>query len=173
MRGPMRGTDLALLRLALASAPEPNFATYSNPELMRINMTKLTTLLAASALTMSAGLALADSHEAETMEGMDHSGHSMEGAMGQMMGAMDAMMQAMPMESSGMVDADFLLMMIPHHQSAIDMARVELEQGEDEETRAMAQEIIDAQEAEIAEMRAMLDRMGVEAPAPATETASE
>ena len=64
-----------------------------------------------------------------------------------------------------MVDADFLLMMIPNHQSAIDMARVELEQGEDEETRAMAQEIIDAQEAEIAEMRAMLERLGVEAPA--------
>jgi uncharacterized protein (DUF305 family) len=59
--------------------------------------------------------------------------------------------------------------MIPHHQSAIDMARIELEQGEDEETRAMAQEIIDAQEAEIEEMRAMLERMGVEAPAAPAE----
>jgi uncharacterized protein (DUF305 family) len=100
---------------------------------------------------------------------MDHSGHSVEGAMGEMMGAMDTMMQAMLTESSGMVDADFLLMMIPHHQSAIDMARVELEQGQDEETKAMAQEIIDAQEAEIEEMRAMLERMGVEVPAAPAE----
>ena len=128
-------------------------------------MTKFTTLLAASALTMTAGLALADSHEAGTMEGMDHSNMDMSGAMGGFMAAMDTMMQNMPAESSGMVDADFLLMMIPHHQSAIDMARVELEQGQDEETKAMAQEIIDAQEAEIAEMRAMLERLGVEAPA--------
>ena len=137
-------------------------------------MTKLSMLLTAGALALVASQALADSHEAGSMEGMDHSNMDMgsmdvSSPMGQMMGAMDTMMQAMPMESSGMVDADFLLMMIPHHQSAIDMARVELEHGEDEETRAMAQEIIDAQEAEIAEMRAMLERMGVEAPAAAAE----
>ena len=132
-------------------------------------MNKLTTLLAGAALVVTAGVALADSHEAETMEGMDHSNMDMSGAMGGFMGAMDTMMQGMPTESSGMVDADFLLMMIPHHQSAIDMARVELEQGQDEETKAMAQEIIDAQEAEIAEMRTMLERMGVEAPAAAAE----
>ena len=135
-------------------------------------MNKLTTLLAGTTLALTATLAWADSHEADSMEGMDHSNmdmSAMEGAMGEMMGAMDTMMQAMPTESSGMVDADFLLMMIPHHQSAIDMARIELEQGEDEETRAMAQEIIDAQEAEIEEMRAMLERMGVEAPAAAAE----
>lgn len=82
-------------------------------------------------------------------------------------GAMDIKMQDMPMESTGMVDADFLLMMVPHHQWAIDMARIEL--GQDEETRATAQEIIDAQEAEIEEMRAMLERVGLEAPAAAAE----
>ena len=132
-------------------------------------MNKLTTLLAGGALALTANLAWADNHEADSMEGMDHSGMDMSGAMGGFMGAMDTMMQGMPTESSGMVDADFLLMMIPHHQSAIDMARVELEQGEDEETKAMAQEIIDAQEAEIEEMRAMLERMGVEAPAASAE----
>jgi uncharacterized protein (DUF305 family) len=82
-----------------------------------------------------------------------------------MMGAMQNMMETMPMESSGDADADFLLLMIPHHQSAIDMARAELEHGDDEETRAMAEQIIAAQEAEIAEMRAMLERLGVETPA--------
>ena len=125
-------------------------------------MTKLTTWIAAGALTMTAALALAQ-EAAGSMESMNHFGHATEGAMGEMMSAMDSMMQAMPAGSSGIVDADFLLMMIPHHQSAIDMARVELEQGQDQETRAMAQAIIDAQEAEIAEMRAMLERMGVEA----------
>ena len=131
-------------------------------------MTKITTLLAGTALALIASLALAQEENAESMEGMDHSNMDMSSTPEHMqgfMGAMDTMMQTMPMESSGMVDADFLLMMIPHHQSAIDMARVELEQGEDEETKAMAQEIIDAQEAEIAEMRAMLERMGVAASA--------
>ena len=128
----------------------------------------------ALALALSGSLALAqESGGTEgTMEGMDHSSMAM-GDMPEhlqgMMGAMDTMMQSMPMESAGSVDADFLLMMIPHHQSAIDMARVELEQGGDEETRAMAQAIIDAQEAEIAQMRTMLERLGVEPPA-ATET---
>ena len=81
------------------------------------------------------------------------------------MGTMQTMMQGMPQESSGDPDADFLLMMIPHHQSAVDMAHIELEQGDDEETRAMAQAVIDAQEKEIEEMRAMLERMGVQSPA--------
>jgi uncharacterized protein (DUF305 family) len=127
-------------------------------------------LFLAAALSAAGVLAVAQEATTEsTMEGMDHSAMPMEEAMGEMMGAMDTMMQAMPMESTGMVDADFLLMMIPHHQSAIDMARVQLEQGQDEATRAMAQEIIDAQEAEIAEMRTMLEGMGVEPPAAASE----
>ncbi len=128
-------------------------------------MTKLTTLLASTALVITAGIVLAQEEEAGGMDHTAMASSDMPEHMQGFTGAMDTMMQAMPAESSGMVDADFLLMMIPHHQSAIDMARVELEQGQDEETRAMAQEIIDAQEAEIAEMRAMLERMGVEAPA--------
>jgi len=81
------------------------------------------------------------------------------------MAAMDGMMSSMKgMTSSGNPDADFLLMMIPHHQSAIDMARVELEHGTDPETRTIAQTIIDAQEREIGEMREMLERFGGDAP---------
>ncbi|WP_435166338.1 DUF305 domain-containing protein [Falsirhodobacter sp. 1013] len=95
----------------------------------------------------------------------DHSGHAMEGAMSAYMATMDTMMRSMEgMESTGNPDADFLLMMIPHHQSAIDMAEVELEHGTDDETREMAQKIIDAQKDEVAEMTAMLDHMGVEMP---------
>ena len=95
---------------------------------------------------------------------MGHSAHA-EGPMADYMATMDAMMESMNgMESSGNADADFLLMMIPHHQSAIDMAKAELEQGEDPETQEMAEKIIAAQEQEIAEMKAMLERLGVEAP---------
>ena len=129
---------------------------------MRITVPVLALALAGSAAFVQ------ETQDSGSMEGMDHSNMDMSNMpehMQGMMGAMDTMMQNMPMESSGMVDADFLLMMIPHHQSAIDMARVELEQGDDEETKAMAQAVIDAQEKEIAEMRAMLERMGVEAPA--------
>ena len=129
-------------------------------------MTKLTLLLASVALAATAGVALADSHETDSMEGMDHSGMTMtaeDPGMQALMESMNTMMTTMPMESAGDIDADFIRMMIPHHQSAIDMARVELEQGDDEETRAMAEQIITAQEAEIAELQAMLERMGVAA----------
>ena len=129
-------------------------------------MTKLTLLLASVALAATAGVALADSHETDSMAGME----GMEGmmmsddpGMQALMDPMNTMMTTMPMESAGDIDADFIRMMIPHHQRAIDMARVELEQGDDEETRAMAEQIITAQEAEIAELQAMLERMGVAA----------
>lgn len=132
-------------------------------------MKTTTAVIAAALLTAGVGLGHAQEAADPGMAGMDHStmdhsGMSMDGGMDGMMKAMDTTMQAMPKASTGMVDADFLLMMIPHHQSAIDMARVEIEQGTDEETRSMAQEIIDAQEAEIAEMKTMLARMGVEVP---------
>jgi uncharacterized protein (DUF305 family) len=130
---------------------------------------RITVPLLALTLALAGGVAFAqEAQDSDAMEGMDHSSMDMGDQpehMQGLTGAMDTMMQAMPAESAGDVDADFLLMMIPHHQSAIDMARIELEQGDDEETRAMAQKVIDAQEAEIAEMRAMLERMGVGAPA--------
>ena len=100
---------------------------------------KLMTLLATGAFTLATSYVLADSHEPETIEGMHHSNMDMSTPWGQMRGAMDTTMQAMPSEVSGDVDADFLLMMIPHHQSAIDKAPVELEHGEEEETHALAQ----------------------------------
>jgi uncharacterized protein (DUF305 family) len=57
---------------------------------------------------------------------------------------------------TGNADRDFVLMMIPHHQGAIDMAKVEIEYGHDEELRRMAEEIIAAQEKEIGDMKAWL-----------------
>lgn len=110
---------------------------------------------------MLAGPAIAD----DAKPAMDHGAHAASVPMDGYMAAMDKMMDAMAdMPAAKNADADFLLMMIPHHQSAIDMALVELEHGQDAQTRAMAQNIIDAQEKEIAEMRQMLTRLGVAAP---------
>ena len=84
-------------------------------------------------------------------------------AMKTLMAPMDKMMANMPMKTTGNPDADFLLMMIPHHQSAIEMAQVELQAGKDDATRAKAQQIIDTQKAEIAEMQSILKSFGVAA----------
>lgn len=67
--------------------------------------------------------------------------------------AMDRMMNDMMVEPTDDIDRDFVVMMVPHHQSAIDMARSYLHYGHNEELRRVAQEIIDGQQQEIAVMR--------------------
>lgn len=58
---------------------------------------------------------------------------------------------------TGNADVDFLAMMIPHHQGAVDMARLVLIHGKDPLTRRLAEEIIASQNTEIAAMRARLE----------------
>lgn len=78
--------------------------------------------------------------------------------------AMNKMMTGMDIKPSGDIDRDFVAMMSPHHQGAIDMAIIELRYGRNEQLRRIAQEIIVDQMQEIAAMKLAIGE-------PATDTA--
>jgi len=68
------------------------------------------------------------------------------------------MHDGMKIEPTGDIDRDFMRMMIPHHQGAIDMALLQLKYGHDEKLKRLAQSIIVEQGQEIAYMRTLLNR---------------
>jgi len=63
------------------------------------------------------------------------------------------MHQGMDITFSGNADRDFIQGMIPHHQGAVDMAKIVLAFGKDPEVRKLAESIVKAQEEEIALMK--------------------
>ena len=67
---------------------------------------------------------------------------------------------AMDIAFTGNADVDFLKGMIPHHAGAVDMAKTVLAFGKDPEVRKLAEEIIKAQESEIALMQGWLKKNG-------------
>jgi hypothetical protein len=77
--------------------------------------------------------------------------------------AMSKMMSAMEAKPTGDIDRDFVAMMVPHHQGAIDMAVLQLRYGKNEQLRRIAQEIIVGQMQEIAAMKLAI---GEQAPVP-------
>jgi uncharacterized protein (DUF305 family) len=81
--------------------------------------------------------------------------------------AMTRMMDDMAVKPTGDVDRDFVAMMVPHHQGAIDMAVAVLRHGHNEKLRRLAQEIIVTQQQEISAMRlAVGDPLPPSVPAP-------
>jgi len=118
-------------------------------------MTNFRTLALTATVALGLGAlamgALAQSNK--PMGGMDHGGGP---AMGEYMMSMQKMQSSMQMKSSGDADIDFVRMMIPHHQAAVDMAKTELKYGKDPEIRKLAEDVIAAQNKEIAQMNAWL-----------------
>ncbi|MDF7814059.1 DUF305 domain-containing protein [Hymenobacter sp. YC55] len=90
--------------------------------------------------------------------------------MDSVMTVMDKGMQHMGGVPPTDIDASFGAMMVPHHQGAVDMARLQLLYGKDPELRRLAQSIIAEQQIEIQQMNAWLRKHGAAAttsPAPA------
>lgn len=87
-------------------------------------------------------------------EGEHGEGHESETEMPGAMSAED--MDALEAASGGEFDEMFLTMMIEHHRGAVEMATTEVEEGSFPDAIALAEKIIDDQEAEISEMEALL-----------------
>ncbi|MGE2715914.1 DUF305 domain-containing protein [Mycolicibacterium litorale] len=116
-------------------------------------------------LELASGIAAAQGPEMEQLSGMlrswgqdpeagmDHSGHDM--AMPGMVD--DATMKRLESLNGREFDTLWLESMISHHQGAVEMAKAEIANGDNQEAKALAQQIIDAQEAEIAQMKQMLE----------------
>lgn len=86
------------------------------------------------------------------MAGMQHEHGPMPGMMS------NEQMQQLSSASGPAFDQMFLHMMIAHHQGAVTMAQTELVQGSNPTARQLAQNIINAQQAEITQMQTLLQQ---------------
>jgi uncharacterized protein (DUF305 family) len=125
----------------------------------------LKTILVAASLTTalytSAAFAQdANMHQGHDMSSMDHGMMNDSPSSKAFQEANAKMHKDMTMELTGDADVDFVRGMIPHHQGAIDMAKIVLEHGKDPEIRKLAEEVIAAQEGEIAMMKEWLAKNG-------------
>lgn len=117
----------------------------------------------------------ASAQQAKPMSGMDMKGMDMKGMDMKTMeanpndpvstkgykAAMMKMMEGAPKKFTGDADIDFMSQMRVHHQGAIDMAKVVLANGKDAEVKKLAQDIVTAQEKEIATIDTWLKAKGV------------
>jgi uncharacterized protein (DUF305 family) len=130
-------------------------------------MRALTYVLTAGLIAGTAGVAAAQGH---SHAGHAHGSGAQAGASTESQAtrefkaAHERMMRNMAVPYTGDPDVDFRAQMIPHHQGAIDMARVAMRHAKDPWTRQLAESVIVEQQREIAEMRAWLANHGVATP---------
>jgi uncharacterized protein (DUF305 family) len=130
-------------------------------------MNRFAAITAAAAITL-AGAALPDSSALAQHAGHgSHSGHSTakpaatdSAATKAYRAANDKMHKDMDIAFTGDADADFARGMIPHHQGAVDMAKIVLQYGKDPEIRKLAEDVVRSQETEIKFMREWLTKRG-------------
>ncbi len=118
--------------------------------------------MAAKSLLLASALALFLTGPAAAQEGHAHAGAeaSPDAVISAFEEAAAKMHEDMAIDYSGDADVDFVRGMIPHHEAAIAMAKIELEHGKDPQLRKIAEEVIAAQEAEITQMRKWLEEHG-------------
>lgn len=94
------------------------------------------------------------------MPGMNHGNMTTQGNAGGMMGGMSGMSEMMGGMNAQNIDRNFITMMIPHHQSAIDMSQLILKTTKDPQVKTWATNIIRDQQREINEMQVLLKQFG-------------
>lgn len=138
-----------------------NGTRFRNPSKQKEELFMIRKLIVVTASALALGALVAGTALAQT----DHGSHGNTEAAGATPSAAEAgykramavMHEAMAkLPYSGNADVDFVRGMIPHHQAAIDMAKVVIAHGKDPEIRQLAEDIVTAQEREIDQMEAWL-----------------
>ncbi|GAA5503814.1 hypothetical protein Dxin01_03577 [Deinococcus xinjiangensis] len=114
--------------------------------------------LAFAQMTMNGQTGMGQNQTMMAQGNMGGMNHSMMG--GGMMGGMSGMSQMMGGMNAGNIDRNFLTMMIPHHQSAIDMSQLVLKTTKDPQVKTWATNIIRDQQREITQMQGLLKGYG-------------
>ena len=117
----------------------------------------LSCAMAASALAFAApALAQTAAHAQHDMSKPAHAAGKTSMAMHSSMDEMHKMMKSMTM--TGNQDMDFAMMMVAHHQGAVDMAQAQIDHGKDKQMISAAKKIIAAQKKEIAMFEAWMKK---------------
>jgi uncharacterized protein (DUF305 family) len=127
---------------------------------MRIRTTMITASVAALALLATAAVSQHAGHGSHGGHGAAPASASDSAATRAYKAANAKMHKDMDIRFTGDADVDFVRGMIPHHEGAVAMARIVLQHGKDPVIRKLAEEIVAAQDKEIALMQGWLKTKG-------------